>query len=223
MGYEAVIFDFDGVLLDSGNDGFEWAAEARRQRARELGYDASLGSKGFLFSSETLEEMKKKVEESPFTWTDYIKIEKAVAEKKVEMVRNGEMELFPAARKVLEEIDLPKAVVSNGFGDAVDEIVRETSIDKHLEFWTAPRLDEVERYHRIWKPETDMLDRAMKNLGTRDAIMVGDRGFDVKAARNAGISSILLNSYDEDIQIDVEPTYRVGELSQVLRVINSQH
>jgi FMN phosphatase YigB (HAD superfamily) len=37
MKYDAVIFDFDGVLLDADKNSFKWAKDVREQKARELG------------------------------------------------------------------------------------------------------------------------------------------------------------------------------------------
>lgn len=39
MKYDGVIFDFDGVILASDRNNFEWVTEARREKAQELGYD----------------------------------------------------------------------------------------------------------------------------------------------------------------------------------------
>lgn len=219
MSYEGVIFDFDGVLLNSGYDGFEWAAEVRKQKSNEMGCNYT-DRQGFIFGSGSLEEMKRMVEHSSMTWHEFVESERAVAEKKLEMVKRGDMELFPSARDVLEDIQVPKAVVSNAYGDILDRIIKHLSLDDYLEFWTAPRLEEIERYHSIAKPETDMLDRAMRNLGTRNVIMIGDTELDIRAANNAGIESILVNSYGNPV--DVEPTYRVEDLEQILRIINSQ-
>ncbi len=211
-----MIFDFDGVLLNSGEDGFKWAGKAREEKSRELGYDYSCTA-GYIFASSSFEEMKKKVEQSPMSWQEFMEVEKAAAQRKLELVKRGQMELFPSARDVLENIGVPKAVVSNAYGDIVDGIVRQFGIDEHLVYWTAPRLDDIKRYHSLAKPETDMLDRAMKEIGSRDVIMVGDKKFDVQAAKNAGIESILVNSYGEDI--DADPTYRVESLEEVLRIV----
>ncbi|MFB6147259.1 MAG: HAD family hydrolase, partial [Candidatus Nanohaloarchaea archaeon] len=136
MRYEGFIWDFDGVLLDSAFDDWQWAAETRKRKAKELGYDYRGEGGGFLFQADTLDEMKQLVESNGFSWQDYIRVEKAVAEKKARMVENGEMQLFPGAREVLQELDVPMAVVSNAFGESVDDIVLELGLDEHLEFWT---------------------------------------------------------------------------------------
>lgn len=219
MSYEGIIFDFDGVLLDSAFNDWEWAARARREKARELGYDYEGDGSGFLFQANSLDEMKKMVEENGFTWHDYVEVEKAVSERKAEMVREGEMQLFPDAREVLRQTELPKAVVSNAFGESVDDIVLHLDLDKFLEFWTGPRLAEIEKYHEMMKPETHMLENAMEVLGTEKVVMVGDSEFDIRAAKNAGIDSILL---DRGKQVDVEPDYVVESLGQIPGVVSQR-
>ncbi|MFB6191589.1 MAG: HAD family hydrolase [Candidatus Nanohaloarchaea archaeon] len=217
MSYEGVIFDFDGVLLDAAFDDWKWAEKARREKARELGYEIDgNGRHGFLFQTDSLDEMKQMVEENGFTWHDYIEVEKAAAARKAEMVRNGEMGLFPDARQVLREIEVPKAVVSNAFGATLEDIVLQLGIDDHLEFWAAPRLSEIEKYHEMMKPETHMLEDALEVLGTRNAVMIGDSDFDIRAAKNAGIDSVLI---DRGKAVDVEPDHVVDSLEEFSRLV----
>lgn len=223
MSYDGVIFDFDGVLLDARGDDWRWAAEARRAKAKELGYRLEEYARaGFLFRTDSLEEMKELVEENGFSWQDYLRMEKFAASRKAEMVENGEIKLFTGARDVLQQLEVPMAVVSNAFGDTVDDIIRDLGLDSHLEFWTAPRLSEIEKYHELMKPETHMLEDAMEALNTENVVMVGDSNFDIRAAENAGIDSVFIDTYRDEVE--AKPDYRISELAELERIVNgSQH
>ncbi|MFB6209125.1 MAG: HAD family hydrolase [Candidatus Nanohaloarchaea archaeon] len=145
-------------------------------------------------------------------------MEKAAARKKMEMVRNGDIELFKESEQVLEKLELPAAVVSNAFGDILEEIVIEFGIDRHLEYWIAPRLEEIETYHSIWKPETHMLEKAMEEMGSENPVMVGDDWFDIKSADNARIDSVLVERGHNDIEI--EPTHRLSSLKELKEIVD---
>jgi HAD superfamily hydrolase (TIGR01549 family) len=219
MGYDGVIFDFDGVLIDSGNDGFEWAHRAREEKAREMGYDIDGSKYQFVFMADTLKELKELVENGVLDWDEYRKAEMAVARRKARMVRNGEMRLFSASEAVLEQLEVPASIVSNAYGDAVDEIVRYLGLDSNLESWTAPRVEELERYPELMKPNTPMLEEAVEAMRASNPVMVGDSVVDVQAAKNLGIDSVLIDRYG--FGDGAEPTHRISSLKELEAVLSS--
>lgn len=219
MGYDGVIFDFDGVLLDSGSDGFEWAHRAREEKARELGYDIEGSKYQFIFMAETPEQLRDLVKNGKLDWEEYRRAEKAVARRKVEMVKNGEMKLFSSSEAVLEQLEVPASIVSNAYGDAVDEIVRYLGIDRDLESWMAPRVEELKSYPQRMKPNTPMLEEAVEEMRTSKPVMIGDSTVDIQAAKNLGIDSILIDRYG--FGDGAEPTYRVSRLGELETVLSS--
>lgn len=219
MGYDGVIFDFDGVLIDSGSDGFDWAHRARQEKARELGYDIEGSKYQFVFMADTVEELKKLVEDSELDWEEYREAEMAVARRKVEMVKSGEMKLFSPAEAVLEQLEVPASIVSNAYGDAVDEIVRYLGLDRNLESWTAPRVGELERYPELMKPNTPMLEEAVEKMRSENPVMIGDSIVDVQAAKNLGIDSVLIDRYG--FGDGAEPTHRISRLEELETVLSS--
>jgi len=57
----------------------------------------------------------------------------------------------------------------------------------------------------------------MDKMNLENPLMVGDTGSDLKAAENAGIDSVHINSYG--FETDVEPTYVADSIKEVLEIV----
>lgn len=219
MKYEAVIFDFDGVLIDSGFDGFQWALEERQRLIDENGWDIDLEKviQGVFQPHDV--ELAKVLEEAGVTWNQLRQMEKAVAERKVEMSTTGEMEMFDDAQIILQELDCRKAVVSNAYNDYLAGIMEGLGIKSQMDFWIAPRIQDIQSYRERMKPEPMMIEEALERLKTRNAVMIGDQIQDVMAARKAGIDSIYI-----DRNGDVEPKadHSVESLREASKIIQEK-
>jgi phosphoglycolate phosphatase len=217
MKYDAVIFDFDGVLMDSGFDDFHWAFEERRKVVKENGWDVDLERLGQgIFQPDTGEKIAELLDEENVSWRQLREMEEAVAERKVEMASTGEIQVFDDAKTALEELDCPKAVVSNAYNDYLRNLLEALGIEDYIDFWIAPRLSEIKRYRERMKPEPELLEEAMDQLKTRNAVMIGDQMEDVLAARNAGIDSIYIDrSGDKESKAD----HSVKSLVEALNII----
>jgi phosphoglycolate phosphatase len=217
MKYDAVIFDFDGVLMDSGFDDFHWAFEERRRVVEENGWDVNLERLGQgIFQPDTGEKIAELLDEENVSWRQLREMEEAVAERKVEMASTGEIQVFDDAKTALEELDCPKAVVSNAYNDYLRNLLEALGIEDYIDFWIAPRLSEIKRYRERMKPEPELLEEAMDQLKTRNVVMIGDQMEDVLAARNAGIDSIYIDrSGDKESKAD----HSVKSLVEALNII----
>jgi phosphoglycolate phosphatase len=217
MKYDAVIFDFDGVLMDSGFDDFHWAFEERRKVVKENGWDVDLERLGQgIFQPDTGEKIAELLDEENVSWRQLREMEEAVAERKVEMASTGEIQVFDDAKTALEELDCPKAVVSNAYNDYLRNLLEALGIEDYIDFWIAPRLSEIKRYRERMKPEPELLEEAMDQLKTRNVVMIGDQMEDVLAARNAGIDSIYIDrSGDKESKAD----HSVKSLVEALNII----
>lgn len=217
MKYDAVIFDFDGVLLDADRDGFKWANDARLEKARELGYSNDLHELRALFEAEkSAEKMNQFLKKHDINVKDLKAWEKFIEQRKIELVEEGELSLYPGTWELLQSLEAKKALVSNAYGEATDEIVRSLGLEEHLEFWKAPSLDDIEAYVEQMKPHPDMLLEAMDSMNEEDAVMVGDSSSDVKAAENAGIDSVYINRDGETLE---EATYNVESLEELRKIL----
>jgi HAD superfamily hydrolase (TIGR01549 family) len=67
------------------------------------------------------------------------------------------------------------------------------------------------------KPEPDNVERALSDLGVRDALYVGDSEKDVLAAQRAGIDAAFLRrDHVADIDLAVTPTFDVRDLEALV-------
>jgi len=71
------------------------------------------------------------------------------------------------------------------------------------------------------KPDPTNIEAAIADLEAESALYVGDRAVDVRAADNAGLESALLSrSGDDDpTEMDAEPTYHLSSLSQLPAIL----
>ena len=71
------------------------------------------------------------------------------------------------------------------------------------------------------KPETHYVDRALSDLGTRDALYVGDSGVDVEVAARAGVDSAFVRrDHRTGYRLPTEPDYEVSDLSELVDQLN---
>lgn len=217
--YDLVIFDFDGVLVDSGFDGFEWALRARQEVIEENGWSIDLSDfEQGIFEPHHSEDLEPLMKEKEISWQQLKALEERVAEKKIEMAEDGGMKLFPDTEKVLNRINARKAVVTNAYGGHLVEMLEALGILEFFDLVTGPELSDIENYRDRMKPESDMLKEVIKELGTENAVMVGDQIEDVLAARKAGIDSIHVNRDGEKIE---KADFEVRDLSEILDILHS--
>lgn len=70
------------------------------------------------------------------------------------------------------------------------------------------------------KPEPHYLDRALSDLGTRDALYVGDSGVDVEAAARADVDSAFVRrDHRADYRLPAEPDYEVADLAALVDLL----
>ncbi|MFB6242031.1 MAG: HAD family hydrolase [Candidatus Nanosalina sp.] len=214
-GYDLVVFDFDG-LVDSGFDGFECALKARQEVVEENGWNIDLNGFEQGIEPHHSEDLEPFLEEKDISWKQLQFLEERVAERKIEMARNGKIKLFPDTEKVLGEIKADKAVVTNAYGGHLREMLEALGISEHFRHVTGPRLSNIESYRERMKPEAAMLKDAREKFGAERAVMVGDQIEDILAARKAGMDSIHVNRDGEKIP---RADYEVSELSQISEIV----
>lgn len=218
MSYEAVIFDFDGVLMDSGFDGFQWALEERRNVIERNGWNLELDRlEQGIFQPDHSENIEEIMRQEEVSWKQLRQMEKAVAERKVEMASSGEIQIFRDAENVLPKLECPMAVVSNAYRDYIGLLLEELGIKDQMDYWTAPGLEDIRNYRQKMKPEPDMIEETLLKLGTNNAVMVGDQFTDILAARKAGIDSVFIDrSGDTESKAD----YNITSLKELQDIVN---
>lgn len=203
MAYDAVIFDKDGVLLNSNEDGFRWADEARLRKAKELGYDITIEESRQMVMLDSVKQAEEFISEEDMTWEDLTEIVVAANKKKIRMVENGEIGLFEGVDDTLETLGVPKGVVTNAPRFATDEILDFFNIKRHFLKVNAPEINGLKNYVRRKKPNPEMLQEVIEEIGAENPVMVGDTSTDTGAAENTGIDSIVVNTeYNDDLEAD---------------------
>jgi len=98
-----------------------------------------------------------------------------------------EIQPLPGARELIEELNRrghPVVLASSAIDAHLDTFLDRLDARELLDGWTTK--DDVE----ATKPEPDLVEAALAKAGTREAVMVGDTVWDVKAAAKAGLETI---------------------------------
>jgi HAD superfamily hydrolase (TIGR01549 family) len=102
-----------------------------------------------------------------------------------------EVEPFERAKELLRDLRVRERTIvlaSSAKEEEVDHYLDLLEARELVDAWTTSA--DVE----ATKPEPDLVEAALEKVGTRDALMVGDTVWDVKAAGRAGIETIAVLS-----------------------------
>lgn len=144
----------------------------------------------------------------------YAARERRSAIRSIEHLKTGSRTLCPdvdALEALAERHNL--ALVSNNYDPTVAFVVDHFQLD-YFEFARGRDLG-VEGFSRR-KPDPYYLQEALDHLGVSDAIYVGDRETDVRAAARAGLDGIYLRrDHNADAELAVEPVAEIESLHQL--------
>jgi HAD superfamily hydrolase (TIGR01549 family) len=208
--YESVVFDHDGVLVELTE------IDLLRRAARAAFEDHGVADPPETLvehaTHENLDELARIEDDLDIALADYwaSREDHAIAHQ-TDAVADGAKPLYDDVT-ALGDLPHRKAVVSNNQHDTVRFVVDHYDLGDHFEHVAGrdPTLDGARRR----KPETHYLDAALDELGTRDALYVGDSPKDVEVAHRAGVDSAFLRrSHRADTVLDREPTYEVETLT----------
>jgi HAD superfamily hydrolase (TIGR01549 family) len=181
---QAMILDIDGTLIDTNyHHALAWYRAFRQHgvvlpiwrihRAIGMGGDQLVEE---LAGPEVEEEDGDKIRD---------------AEGPLYMTMIEEIEPFEGARELLRELrERERTIVlaSSAKEDEVDHYLDLLEAREVVDAWTTSA--DVE----ATKPEPDLVEAALEKAETRDALMIGDTVWDVKAAGRAGIETIAVLS-----------------------------
>ena len=183
MKYDSVIFDLDGTLLDTLEDladSMNYALSAHNMKVRTLDEIRAFVGNGMLNLA------KKAVPEG----TDEKTINAVLTTFKAHYADHSQDKTKPYDGIIplltsLKERGIPTAVVSNK-GDYAVQLL----MPKYFGDLIDVAIGELEGVAR--KPEPDTVHLAMKRMGVRNPVYVGDSEVDVLTAKNAGIDGIFV-------------------------------
>mgnify|MGYP000235868623 CR=1 FL=1 len=208
--YDAVVFDNDGVLVELTE------MDLLRRAARRAFADHGVADPPEAFvdhaANGDLEALSAVEESLNISLAEYwASREDHAATHQCEAVETGEKPLYEDVAE-LRRLDATLAVVSNNQHDTVAFIVDHHGLDDLFEH-VAGRQPTVDGARRR-KPEPHYLDRALDELGTTDALYVGDSPKDIVAADRAGVDSAFLRrGHRRDAALDREPTHEFASLT----------
>ena len=183
MKYDSVIFDLDGTLLDTLEDladSMNYALSAHNMKERTLDEIRAFVGNGMLNLA------RKAVPEG----TDEEVINAVLATFKAHYADHSQDKTKPYDGIIpllssLKERGIPTAVVSNK-GDYAVQLL----MPKYFGDLIDVAIGELEGVAR--KPEPDTVHLAMKRMGVKNPVYVGDSEVDVLTAKNAGIDGIFV-------------------------------
>lgn len=219
MQYDAVLFDFDGVVVETPSS--QRMSDALGRTYEKLGCSGSV--------AETLQEFLRGDFESIADRCRRLEIDTDAfcTQAAREMVSTQLAEVERGLRTAYDDVstvgslDVPLGIVSDNHPAVVSRLLDRFGLRSLFETVYGCPLTPDGLARR--KPDPTNIDRAMETLEADAALYVGDRTVDVRAAQNAGIDSVLLERSGDaaeettatDDALEVTPTYRLSSLTQL--------
>jgi len=184
-GIEAVIFDLDGVIVDSEI----WWDEARRDFAAQRGKPWTEADRAAVMGANSRQWSRTMRERLGLDEPD-ARIERAIVDVVVERYRREGAPLIAGAVETVRRIarDWPAAVASSAHREVIDAALQATGLGDV--FGVVVSSDEVDR----GKPAADVYLEAARRLGVPpgSCLVVEDSLNGVKAAKAAGMTCVLV-------------------------------
>jgi len=193
---KALLFDMDGVLVDSLNSWFKSLNEALKKFKQEtISKDQFINEYWGFSLQKNLEKLKIDIDNKEFckyfykNYVDYIT-------------------LFSDTKDILRKLEsYPKAIITNTPRKCTMQILEKFDIKDFFEvIVTSDQIKEG-------KPSPDMVFKACEELGVnvKQVVLIGDTENDVKAGRAAGCPTIGIQTSSADIVID-----HIGKLDKII-------
>ncbi|MFB6182741.1 MAG: HAD family hydrolase [Candidatus Nanohaloarchaea archaeon] len=221
MKYESVLFDMDGVILNSLVNNQKWKFDAVKQVLREKDIEVEELSKNeleIILGDHGYKEVVKKCTDLDLNpkevWSD---VARKTTEARVEQIKNGNFALYDGVKdmiKKLHERGISQGLISNAPESAVEVTIEEFDLAKYFSFYLGVRNFEDLQAR---KPNPNHLEYAKAELDSFPMVYVGDSESDVIAAQRADIDSIWVNR--ENSNADVKSDYQIEEVSQIIDII----
>lgn len=209
--YKAVIFDNDGVLVESPNK--ETFHRAVEQTFHNLAHTQPNHKDVRAFLSRNVKALRKMTDRHQFNLDEFCReVASQILREQKREFKQGIRDLYDDVVS-LRSLNLSLGVVSDNQYMLVEYALRYLGIEDWFDTIYGVQFT-PEGLHRM-KPSPYYLNKALRDLETREALYIGDSACDIEAATNAGIDSVLLCRSGDSIDCGVTPTYVVSSLRAV--------
>lgn len=207
MTYDAVVFDYDGVLMEPTP--LDVLQDAVRSAFEEAGVDPG---------DDHVEDLAISVQYDRFLETcDHYGLDPnefwhardtAFTDHQTALLEGGGKRLYDD-HLAINDITVPRGIVSSNQQATLEHHLVHSGIDHlfHAVHGREPHPDSI----RKKKPNPHYIHEALNALDADAALYVGDRDSDVEAAHNAGIDSAYIHR-DHNEGPGMEPTHEVDSL-----------
>ena len=209
MHYDAVVFDVDGVLVEPPSR--KTLQEAARAALDRANLDADPRSVTRDLFEGNVDALADRCRQSGVDLAAFCQRAAATSfETQRHEIETGVRSVYDDVR-ALWDIDRPLGVVSDNQPQVIQYVLRRFDADL---FETVRCRTVAPHDLRRSKPDTWNVEAALSDLGTRNALHVGDRAVDVEVACRVGIDSALLDRGVDDDPA-VTPDYTLDGLDDV--------
>jgi len=221
MGYDTILFDHDGVLLEVEDDpARDFGSEVRTLLAGFGVQDPDKDDVEELASIGDPSRKRAVCEGYGISIEEFWRRrERRSLEYQKDMIRRGEKELytdFNAVEMLYNGFDL--GVVSNNKRRFVEFVLQRFDVGYLFEtvHGRGPSWTDLGRL----KPDTYYIRQAIDAIGAEQVLYVGDSWVDVEAAGRAGLDSAFIRrQHREGYQLRTEPTYEIAGLHELQDVL----
>ena len=215
--YKCLIFDLDGTLLDSASPIANSVIAAAKINSLPIpDIEKVKEGIGRSFDSQYINLFINNYSEDQAEYSYSIKNDFRSDFRVI--YAQQKLSLFAGAKELLEQLLIQNyelAIATNGPRSMLNRVLQHLSLREY--FAVTGCVDEF-----IAKPDPQMLMHILLEMGhsSSDAIMIGDSLADIKAAENAAIDSILIESHHvKNITTRCDPTFIVKDLRDIINII----
>lgn len=203
---KAILFDFDGTLIDSNKNTLEYFKATLRHYNHPIPADERFESLWGLKSIDMWKNLLPNISDE--------EIQKLLLHGKQESLKTiTDIQLFPDVQRVLKQLakQYQLGLVTSRGKKSTKQLLAYRELDPL--FSVVIDREDVASH----KPHPEGLQLAMDQLNTSisQTVYVGDSEADVLASRNAGIISILLSQLTENFGAD----YHITEITKLPALI----
>lgn len=212
-GYEAIVFDNDGVLVEPTDTAVLVDAVVESFRAFGVEVNRSLARR--MVENEAVPtDIAREHGIDPEAFWHHRELTASLSQQV--HVREGGKSVYDDVA-ALDRLDVPLAVVSNNQHATIEFLLAHHDLPSfETAYGRQPTLVGAAKR----KPEPDYIERALSDLGIENALYVGDSEEDLVAARRAGIDSAFLRrDHVADVTLSAEPTAEVPDLRALVELL----